>query len=61
MQISDIDKLDSYHPRFIVEANFHERMDNTKQAIDCYCKAIDLCANDSERKFLQHKLHCLKL
>lgn len=49
--------LDNYHLFHATRADFLRRIGAFEEAIQSYTRALDLVTNDSERRFLQRRLH----
>jgi len=50
-------ELDSYHLLHSARADLLRRMGSNKESAKAYLRALDLVTNDSERRFLERRLH----
>ena len=51
--------LASYHLYHSARADLLRRLDRTHEAQNAYERALELCANDAERRFLERRMHDL--
>ncbi len=49
--------LDGYHLLYSARADLLRRMGSKEESAKAYLKALDLVTNDSERRFLERRLH----
>jgi RNA polymerase sigma-70 factor, ECF subfamily len=49
--------LDSYHLLHSARAELLRRIGSNEQSTQAYLRALDLVTNDSERRFLERRLH----
>ena len=52
--------LGEYHPYHATRADFLRRLGLRDEAVSEYTQAVSLCQNETERTFLQHRLHELQ-
>ena len=54
--LDEIDGLDEYHLLHAARADLYRRLDRRDEAAAAYRRALELTANDSERRFLERRL-----
>jgi RNA polymerase sigma-70 factor (ECF subfamily) len=55
--LADAGDLDDYHLLHAARADLLRRMGSSKEAAESYRRALALVTNESERRFLERRLH----